>query len=98
MKISINFPELKTDIEITELPLPGPTIKAGLYYLLPVVLLVWCLTVERLSPGLSAFWATLFLLFVLGTQKTLKAVINKTGEDLGRSLRQGGMDVLDGML
>ena len=38
--------------------------------------------VERLSPGLSAFWATVFLLFMLATQKALKSVINKTGEDL----------------
>ena len=27
------FPELETDLEIKELPPPGPTIKAGLYYL-----------------------------------------------------------------
>ena len=40
--------------EIVELPPPGPTIKSGLHYLLPVVVLVWCLVVERFSPGLSA--------------------------------------------
>ncbi len=98
VKYGSNFPELETEIEIKELPLPGPTIKAGLYFLLPVVLLVWCLTVERLSPGLSAFWATIFLLFMLGTQKALKADIRKTGENLGEKLREGGVDVLDGLI
>ena len=98
VKYGTNFPELETEIEITELPLTGPTIKAGLYYLLPVVLLVWCLTVERLSPGLSAFYATIFLLFMLGTQKALKAVIRKTDENLVQKLREGGVDVLDGLI
>src|SRR3546814_1423794 len=36
------------------LPQPGPTIKSGLHFLLPVVLLIWCLMVERMSPSLSA--------------------------------------------
>ena len=39
--------------EIVEIPETGPTVKAGLHYLLPVVILVWFLTVERFSPGLS---------------------------------------------
>ncbi len=42
---------------VTALPLPGPTIRSGLHFLLPVVVLVWALMVDRLSPGLSAFWA-----------------------------------------
>ena len=57
LKIAANQPDLITDIEaeIKATPAPGPTIKRGLYYLLPLVVLIWCLTVERFSPGLSAF-------------------------------------------
>ncbi|MFB3150998.1 MAG: TRAP transporter permease, partial [Alphaproteobacteria bacterium] len=92
------FPELDTELEITELPEPAPTIKAGLYYLLPVVVLVWCLTVERLSPGLSAYYATLFMLFVLLTQRPLKAIIRKTGEDVAGCLKDGVTDTLEGLI
>jgi len=98
VKYAINFPELETSLEITELPEPGPTVKAGLYYLLPVVVLVWCLVVERLSPGLSALYASVFMLFVLLTQRTVKAVLRKTGENIGESLRQGLDDTFDGLI
>jgi TRAP transporter 4TM/12TM fusion protein len=85
-------------LEIRELPEPGPTIKAGLYYLLPVVLLVWCLTVERFSPGLSALYASVFMLFVLLTQRPLKAILRRSGENVGACLRQGFDDTLEGMI
>ncbi|MDP6708326.1 MAG: TRAP transporter permease [Alphaproteobacteria bacterium] len=98
LKYATLFPELDTDLEIRELPEPAPTIKAGLYYLLPVVVLVWCLTVERLSPGLSAFWATIFMLFVLVTQRPLKAILRRTGEDVGGCLREGVIDLLEGLI
>ncbi len=98
VQYAIRFPELDTSLEITELPEPGPTVKAGLYYLLPVVVLVWCLTVERLSPGLSALYASVFMLFVLLTQRPLKAFLRKSGEDLGQCLRQGLDDTLNGLI
>ena len=52
---------------------PGPTVKAGLYFLLPIVVLMWCLIVERFSPGLSAFWATVLMIFIVLTQRPLLA-------------------------
>ena len=73
-RYSTNFPELGRSDTIDELPVPGPIVKAGLYYLLPVAVLIWCLTVERLSPGLSAFYATVFMAIVLLTHKPLKAM------------------------
>ncbi|NCF81966.1 MAG: TRAP transporter fused permease subunit [Proteobacteria bacterium] len=98
VKYAIRFPELETDMEIKELPETAPTVKAGLYYLLPVIVLVWCLTVERLSPGLSALYASVFMLFVLLTQKALKAFLRKSGEDIGQLMREGLTDTLDGMI
>ena len=74
VKFATKFPELGRSDTIEELPVPGPIVKAGLYYLLPVLVLIWCLTVERLSPGLSAFYASVFMAIVLLTHKPLKAM------------------------
>jgi TRAP transporter 4TM/12TM fusion protein len=49
------------------------TARTGLHFLLPVVVLIWCLMVEEMSPGLSAFWGTLFLIFIMVTQRPLVA-------------------------
>jgi len=101
------FPELEEDDPekaMDELPEVGPTVKTGLYYLLPVVVLVWCLTVERFSPQLSAFWATLFMIFIVVTQRPLKAFFRHhsglmgefTGgiSDLFHSLATGGRNMV----
>ena len=98
VKYGTLFPPLETELEIKELPPAGPTIKAGLYYLLPVVLLIWCLVVERLSPGLSALYAAIFMLVILVTQRPLKAILGKTGEGVGACLRQGIDDMFDGLI
>ncbi len=71
------FPELGHSDDIDQLPVPGPLIKAGLYYLLPVAALIWCLTVERLSPGLSAFYAALLMVVILLTHKPLKVLFRR---------------------
>jgi TRAP transporter 4TM/12TM fusion protein len=49
------------------------TARTGLHFLLPVIVLIWCLMVEELSPGLSAFWGTIFLIFIMVTQRPLVA-------------------------
>ena len=92
------FPDLPEEMDVNMLPEPGPTIKAGLYYLLPVFLLIWCLVVERLSPGLSAFYATLMMLFVLLTQRAFKAIIRKTDENISACIKMGFNEALDGMV
>ena len=40
------MPDLPTG-DIIEIPEVGKTVKAGLHFLLPVILLIWLLTVER---------------------------------------------------
>ncbi|MBM3605737.1 MAG: TRAP transporter fused permease subunit [Alphaproteobacteria bacterium] len=87
---------------VAALPLPGPTVRSGLHYILPVVVLVWALMVDRLSPGLSAFWATAFMIFILITQRPLMVWLR--GEDrtgnatTGRALRSGVDDLVDGLI
>lgn len=94
------YPELKMEDPnkpVTALPLPGPTIKAGLHFILPVVVLVWALMVERLSPGLSAFWGACFMIFILLTQRPLFAFFRRVG-DVGDEIKAGFTDLLDGLV
>jgi TRAP transporter 4TM/12TM fusion protein len=84
------------DAELLELPPVKQTILAGLHYLLPVVLLIWSLLVEELSPGLSAFYATLSLIVILLTQKPLLALFRGEAHPLQR-IRQGWTDLVEGL-
>ncbi|ELL0597787.1 TRAP transporter permease [Vibrio vulnificus] len=100
VKISANHAQdgaLEIDAELTEVPDPGPTIKSGLHFLLPIVVLVWCLTVERFSPGLSAFWATVFMIFILLTQRPLMALMNKS-DDIAQQTKAGWTDLLESLV
>ncbi len=81
---------------VTALPMPGPTIRSGLHFILPVVVLVWALMVDRLSPGLSAFWATMYMVFILLTQRPLTAMMRGKGK-VAAAIREGGRDLLDGL-
>ena len=90
-------PELEQTTEITELPPLGATAQAGLYFLLPIVVLMWCLVVERLSPSLSAFWATVLMIVIVITQRPLKGIFRKTsGKDFQFS--QGWKDLISGLV
>ena len=96
---SARFPELHMDnpnAPILKLPDPGPTIKSGLHYLLPVAALVWNLMIEELSPALSAFWATLFLIFILVTQRPLSAWF-RGSRDVKSDLAEGFADLKTGL-
>lgn len=100
VKYSTNFPELEIDdpdSPLLILPEPGPTAKAGLYFLLPIVVLVWCLTVERFSPGLSAFWATMFMIFIVVTQRPLQAYF-KQNKSVSGAVKTGFIELFDGMI
>ncbi len=94
---SSRVPELDTSINITVCPETGPTVKAGLYYLLPVGVLVWCLIIERWSPGLSAFWATVFMMVIAITRRPLLAYFRGVG-DVTAALNRGLIDTRDGMI
>ena len=93
-------PELELDdpnAPVFELPETAPTLKSGLHYLLSVVVLIWCLMVEQMSPGLSAFWATMFMIFILVTQRPLIAFYRGRGQ-YAAALRQGFAELLDGLV
>jgi TRAP transporter 4TM/12TM fusion protein len=95
------YPDLEIDdpeAPLLELPDPGPVAKTGYYYALPVVVLIWCLMIERFSPGLSAFWATIAMIFVLLTQHGLKAIFRGEGDKLMGGLKRGWSDLIEGLI
>lgn len=100
IKYGSSVPELKMEEPgqaMTKLPVPGPTIRSGLHYLLPVVVLVWALMIERLSPGLSAFWASVFMIFILVTQRPLFAFFR--GEtDFNAQVKRGFNELFEGLV
>ena len=88
------------DAPITELPRPGPTALSGLFYLLPIVILIWCIMLERLSPALSAFWASVAMIVVSLTQHPLKAWMRGAGgavNDAGRAADGAGRGIARGV-
>ena len=71
--VAAREPDLPLDIDINNpvLPPAWPTVKAGLHFLIPIGVLLWCLMVEELSPGLSAFWAIVAQVILMTTQRPL---------------------------
>ncbi|GLQ53705.1 TRAP transporter permease [Devosia nitrariae] len=94
------FPDLEIDdpndlaVRVPDTMEVAPT---GIHYLMPVFILVWCLMVEELSPGLSAFYGTCALIFLVLTQRPLIALFRGEADWLG-PLKSGFVDVLDGLV
>lgn len=97
LRIAARHPDLPTDINITNpvRPEAWPTVRAGLYYLIPIGILVWCLSVDQLSAGLSAFWAVMAMLFQMVTQRPLIAFFRK--QSISEPLRQGFREAVVGL-
>jgi len=85
------------DAPITELPRAGEVAITGLYYILPIVILIWCIIIERLSPALSALWATIAMIVVILTQDALKAFFRGTG-NYGQAFKIGLANWVEGMV
>ncbi|HET7911926.1 MAG TPA: TRAP transporter fused permease subunit, partial [Pseudolabrys sp.] len=43
----------------------------GLHYFVPVFVLIWCLMIEEMSPGLAAFWGVVYMGGLVLTQRPL---------------------------
>ncbi|MBX2880750.1 MAG: DUF3394 domain-containing protein, partial [Granulosicoccus sp.] len=100
LKQASKLPDLivdEPDAPITELPRAGATAITGLYYLLPIIILIWSIVIERLSPALSAFWATIAMIIVTITQNPIKAFFRGTG-NYGAAFKTGVNDWIQGMM
>lgn len=95
---SSRYPDLALDdpnAPILELPRAWDVTRTGLDFLIPIAVLLWCLMVEQMSPGLSAFWATLSILGIVATRKPLMAVFRK--ENLAASVLAARDDLIEGL-
>lgn len=98
--IAAKRPDLEVDdpnAPMLVLPKPGEVALTGLHFILPIVILLWCILVERLSPALSAFWATMAMTFVVVTQHALKSAF-RGAPYLVEDIRHGLVDFWDGMI
>ncbi len=100
LRLASQVPDLEPDdpnAKEVELPVVGEIYKAGLYYLLPIIVLVYFLMIEQKSPGLSAFWATALLFVILLTQRPLKAIFRGENETVN-AFKDGVVDLVQGLI
>tara|TARA_R100000541_G_scaffold340_15_gene2375 strand:+ start:93407 stop:95959 length:2553 start_codon:yes stop_codon:yes gene_type:complete len=101
LKVAASNPPLPAedpDAPLEKLPQTRPVLLSGLHFLLPVVVLVWCLMVERLSPGLSAFWGSVMLVIILLTQRPLLSMLRKDGNHQHGTFMDGVVDLREGLI
>jgi len=101
LAVASRRPELEIDdpnSKQVKLPVMGDVVPTGLHFLLPILVLVWFLMVERQSPAKSAFYAVLIMMGILITQKPIKALMRGNADQLGAMLREGFADLIDGMI
>lgn len=100
LKLAAQVPDLEPDdpnAKDVELPVIAEIYKAGLYYLLPIIVLVYFLMIEQKSPGLSAFWATALLFVILLTQRPLKSIFRGENETVN-AFKAGVGDLIQGLI
>ena len=98
--LAAQVPDLEpddTNAKKVELPVIADIYKAGLYYLLPIIVLVYFLMIEQKSPGLSAFWATALLFVILLTQRPLKSIFRGENET-ANAFKDGVADLIQGLI
>jgi TRAP transporter 4TM/12TM fusion protein len=91
-------PDLELDdpnAPLLRLPRAWDVMRTGLDFLIPLVVLLWCLTVEQLSPGLSAFWGTVAILAIVATRKPLIALMRR--QNVVGGAREAVRDLVDGL-
>jgi TRAP transporter 4TM/12TM fusion protein len=80
---------------LTVLPGTWEVTRTGLDFLIPLFVLLWCLMVDQLSPGLSAFWATLTIMAITATRKPLLALFR--GETVTPAFAAALSDLVKGL-
>lgn len=103
MAYSARYPDIPVDnpqAPQVHLPLPWPTVRAGLHFFIPIVVLLWSLMVEELSPGLSAFWATVCTMALVLLQPFMLSVFRPSNHRPSQvaALQQGANDLWRGLV
>ena len=97
VRVAARQPDLPTEIDVKNpvLPPTWPTVKGGLHFLIPIGVLIWCLMIEELSPGLSAYYGVITQILLMATQRPMIAAFRRQ-PDLGRQFTVGLRDVVHG--
>jgi TRAP transporter 4TM/12TM fusion protein len=101
LKVAASVPVLPPEdpnAPLESLPETRAVLLSGLHFLLPVVVLVWCLMIERLSPGLSAFWGSVMLIIILLTQRPLLSWMRHDGSNDHGTFVDGVIDLREGLI
>ena len=103
MAYSARYPDIPIDdpkAPQVHLPQPWPTVRAGLHFFIPIVVLLWALMVEELSPGLSAFWATVCSMVMVLLQPFMLSVFRPAVHRPSQvaALKQGCTDLWRGLV
>jgi len=96
--LASRYPDLELDdpnAPVIHVPRAWHVTRTGLDFLLPLVVLLWCLMVDQLSPGLSAFWGCATLIGIVLTRKPLLALFR--GGSLPDSIHDGINDLVQGL-
>lgn len=100
------FAAMRPDLEqddpeapMLELPKAADTAWTGLYFILPIVILLWCIlpTPDRLSPATAAFFACLAMSFIAITQHVLKGIF-RGDIRISEQFNRGIAEWTDGMI
>jgi len=97
---SSRYPDLPIDepgAKVFHLPRPWPTVRAGLHFFIPIVVLLWCLMVEEFSPGTSAFWATATTMALVIVQPAMLSSMRRK-HAVSDGLRQGFATLWKGLV
>ena len=100
LQVAAKRPELELDdpnAKEIKLPVMREVFPTGLHFLLPILVLVWFLMVERQSPAKSAYFAVVTMLFIILTQRPLKAMLRRNGQVM-QELWAGVEDLVAGMI
>lgn len=98
--LAARVPDLTVDdpnAPIDELPHAGSVAITGLYFILPIIVLIWCILIERFSPSLSAYFATVAMIVIVLTQHPLKAAFRGTAA-YAEQFRRGFGEFVEGMI
>lgn len=100
LKVASRYPDLKEDdsnIELEHLPEVKSTVLSGLYFSVPIVVLLWALGVKHFSPQQSAFYAIFMLGIIVLSHHPIKAWFRKEGGYLQHFYR-GWNEFIQGMI
>jgi TRAP transporter 4TM/12TM fusion protein len=80
-----------------EIPPFFPTLVSGLHFIIPIVVLIWLLMVEKWTPSSSVFYSILLMMGIIVLQKVIRAW-HAGGQNPGAAAWAGLCDVYEGMV